>query len=141
MITNKVKRVNSLNYVRDGKLYMFICSCSLLLFNLTGPKTDSPVTSPRVDQQLQSLVPSQLEGIVTEATTPTRQRRRSSDITTPVLDSVTDSGYGRSLERLRRSVSLDHSQHPPPLNLPDREQHKPDGKWTQFGDASLIIVL
>jgi len=99
-----------------------------LTIQITGPKTDSPVTSPKVDQQLQSLIPSQLDGIVTEATTPTRQRRRSSDITTPVLDNVTDSGYGRSLERLRRSVSLDHSLNPPPLNLPDREQHKPDGK-------------
>lgn len=79
--------------------------------------------------QLQSIVPSQLDALVTEATTtPTHQRRRCSDITTPVLNNVTDWGYGKSLEKLRRSVSLDHSQHPPPLSLPDREQQKSDGK-------------
>ena len=135
-IINKanVKRVNSLTYVMEGKLYDYCKSSKVNLSTHTGPKTDSPVNSPKVEQKvLQSLVPGAVKDI-----TPQQPRRRlSSDVESTGNGESTgnmDSGYGDSLkERFirRRSTSLDHTTYnsSPRLSLPDRDQHKPDGKF------------
>ena len=128
-IINKanVKRVNSLTYVMEGKLSDNCMSSQVNLLTHTGPKTDSPVNSPRVEQKvLQSLVPGTVKDI-----TPQQPRQSvSSDVES--LGHM-DSGYGDSLKEkfIKRSTSLDHTTRNSSsrLSLPDRDEHKPDGTF------------
>lgn len=122
-----VKRVNSLVYVSEGKEIRNLSS-HLTLHIQTGPKTDSPVNSPRMERPPESLT----QASDTVATQPKR-RHSSSDLGTPTqsfTSSNADSGYGQSFEEhfIRRSMSVGQSSLPPSrLSLPDREEHKPDG--------------
>ena len=95
----------------------------------TGPKTDSPVSSPRIEEQ--SLVPGTMAKLEASQRQPRHRLSSSDGSMLSRMNSSVDSGFSQSLDEpfIKRSMSagattLSRSSR---LSLPDREEHKPDG--------------